>query len=73
MAKHLNQHDSVLGARLTGGGFGGAVMAWTQSNFREEEAKKIVRLHHDQFGEEIEYYKFLPSDGARKEDILNKA
>jgi len=73
LAKHLNQHDSVLGARLTGGGFGGAVMAWTQSNFREEEAKKIVRLYHDQFGEEIEYYKFLPSDGARKEDILNKA
>jgi len=48
-------------------------MSWTQSNLREEEAKKIVRLYHDQFGEEIEYYKFLPSDGARKEDILNKA
>ena len=73
LAKHLNQHDSVLGARLTGGGFGGAVMAWTQSNFREEEAKKIVRLYNDQFGEEIDYHKFLPSDGARKEDILNKA
>ena len=70
LAEHLNQHDAVLGARLTGGGFGGAVMAWTQSNFSKKDAKEIVSLYHQEFGQEIDYHNFLPSDGARKEDIL---
>ena len=70
LAEHLNQHDSVLGARLTGGGFGGAVMAWTQSNFNKKDAKEIVSLYHQEFGQEIDHHNFLPSDGASKEDIL---
>ena len=70
LAEHLNQHESVLGARLTGGGFGGAVMAWTQSNFSKKDAKEIVSLYSQEFGQEIDYHNFLPSDGARKENIL---
>ena len=70
LAEHLNQHDSVLGARLTGGGFGGAVMAWTQSNFSKKDANEIVGLYNQEFGQEIDYHNFLPSDGARKENIL---
>ena len=72
LADNLNVHPEVLGARLTGGGFGGAVMAWTRSSFDEEDANGIVVKYKEEFGNEINYHHFLPSDGARKEDLLKK-
>ena len=42
LAENLNNHSAVLGARLTGGGFGGAVMAWTRSSFDEKDAKALL-------------------------------
>ena len=72
LAENLNNHSAVLGARLTGGGFGGAVMAWTRSSFDEKDAKGIVNQYKQEFGHGIDYHHFLPSDGARKEDLLKK-
>lgn len=38
----LEKHPAVLGARLTGGGFGGAVLALTQDSFTEKDAQEIA-------------------------------
>lgn len=40
----LGKHPAVYGARLTGGGFGGAVMALTRDTFTAADAEKIARL-----------------------------
>ena len=72
LAENLNNHSAVLGARLTGGGFGGAVMAWTHSSFDEKDARGIINQYKQEFGHGIDYLHFLPSDGARKEDLLKK-
>ena len=73
LAEKLNQLPGVLGARLTGGGFGGAVMAWTRSTFNEKDANGISNKYKEEFDKDIEYHHFLPSDGARKEDLLRKS
>ncbi len=39
----LEKHPSVFGARLTGGGFGGAVMALTRDTFTEQDAQEIAQ------------------------------
>ena len=72
LAEKLNQLPGVLGARLTGGGFGGAVMAWSRSTFNEKDANGILNKYKEEFDKDIEYHHFLPSDGARKEDLLRK-
>jgi galactokinase len=38
----LATHPAVLGARLTGGGFGGAVMALARGTFNEADARQIA-------------------------------
>ncbi|HEY8993252.1 MAG TPA: galactokinase [Lacunisphaera sp.] len=38
----LEKHPAVLGARLTGGGFGGAVMALTRDTFTQSDAEAIA-------------------------------
>lgn len=72
LAENLNQLPGVLGARLTGGGFGGAVMAWTRSTFNEKDANRITSKYKEEFDKDIEHHHFLPSDGARKEELLKK-
>jgi galactokinase len=47
----------VLGARLTGAGFGGAVMAWTRDRFGQDEANSIRQAYREQFGSEIDALK----------------
>ena len=69
LADTLNQHPLVLGARLTGGGFGGAVMAWTSPAFNQSNASEITRLYEEQFGREAKWYRFQPSEGARPLDF----
>jgi len=72
LAENLNNYSAVLGARLTGGGFGGAVMAWTLSSFDQKDADSLVLKYKQEFGHEIDYHHFLSSDGARKEELLKK-
>jgi len=70
LADTLNQHPLVLGARLTGGGFGGAVMAWTSPDFNEANASEIARPYEEQFNRKAKWYRFQPSEGARPLDLL---
>ena len=71
LSEMLNRHPNVLGARLTGGGFGGAVMAWTQSKFLQDDAESIVQAYADKFNQTIDWHQFEPSDGAGKENLLD--
>ena len=72
LAEKLNKQKSVLGARLTGGGFGGAVMAWVRTNFTKTDAEKIQQLYYNRFKQRIDSFHFRASNGAREESLLNK-
>ena len=72
LAEKLNKQTSVLGARLTGGGFGGAVMAWVRTSFTKTDAEKIQQLYYNRFKQRIDSFHFRASNGAREESLLNK-
>ena len=68
----LRGHPSVLGARLTGGGFGGAVLAWTDHEFSQTEAKVTAIAFRRTFGCDPKIHRFEASQGARIIDPLEK-
>jgi galactokinase len=68
LVQSLIKHENVLGARLTGGGFGGAVLAWTTTEFQQTDADKIASSYESQFGRCPETHCFSPSRGAGIED-----
>jgi galactokinase len=54
----------VHGARLTGGGFGGAVMALTSPAFGKSQAKRIAAAYARRFGAEPDVLHAKTGDGA---------
>jgi galactokinase len=61
----LARHPEVYGARLSGGGFGGAVMALTGGRFDRASADAIAEGYRKQFGEPPDVLDMLTGDGAR--------
>ena len=55
---------SVYGARLTGGGFGGAVMALTSATFGEADAHAVAAAYQQKFGATPEILHAQTGDGA---------
>ena len=55
----------VFGARLTGGGFGGAVMALTDGEFAEKQAKAVAATYAKKYGSEPEILHCQTGEGAR--------
>lgn len=55
---------SVYGARLTGGGFGGAVMALTSAAFGEADAHAVAAAYQQKFGATPEILHAQTGDGA---------
>jgi len=64
LVTELGQFNEVYGARLTGGGFGGAVMAWTSSDFTQEDAQVVATRYHSRFGSSTRILHCLSGDGA---------
>jgi galactokinase len=60
----LETIEGVYGARLTGGGFGGAVMAFTNDAFGDPEAEAVRVSYRDKFGAEPNVYHLKTADGA---------
>jgi galactokinase len=60
----VESERGVHGARLTGGGFGGAVMALTSGEFGEEGAKRVAASYLDKFGLRLDVMHALTADGA---------
>ncbi len=54
----------VFGARLTGGGFGGAVMAMTDPDFSPDQAAAVVGTYARRFGSKPEVLPCQTGDGA---------
>lgn len=50
LAELLMQQPHMYGARLTGGGFGGAVMAFTSSEFGDEQAQTVASAYKAKCG-----------------------
>ena len=63
----LAAHPAVLGARLTGGGFGGAVMALTKDNFTTGDAEGIAAAYRAKQGRPPEVIHLRAADGAKIE------
>lgn len=55
---------TVYGARLTGGGFGGAVMALTSEQFGEAEARRVAEAYEKRFGARPDILHAQTGDGA---------
>lgn len=62
----LEKHPAVFGARLTGGGFGGAAMALTRDHFTETDAGQIGRRHAANHDRAPEMLHLQTADGARR-------
>lgn len=56
--------EGVYGARLTGGGFGGAVMALTGSGFGEVQAAKVAAAYKAKYGASPDVLHMRTGDGA---------
>jgi len=56
---------NVYGARLSGGGFGGAVMALTDELFSEEDAEKVAEFYEKKFGKKPAVFTCVAGDGAK--------
>lgn len=60
----LEKHPAVYGARLTGGGFGGAVMALTKDSFTQADADGIAQAYAKKHGRQPEMIHLQAADGA---------
>ena len=66
LVTQLSHQSGVLGARLTGGGFGGAVMALTREDFGSAHAEVIQRRFAEEFGGlPLQVFPAQTSAGAR--------
>jgi galactokinase len=65
LVDRLTAHPEVFGARLTGGGFGGAVVALTGDHFTADDAARIAADCTAARGGAPEVLHLLTADGAR--------
>ena len=56
--------DGVLGARMTGAGFGGCAVCLVQTNAVYQFSEKLREAYEQETGKQPDIYKFTPSDGA---------
>lgn len=61
----LEGEENVYGARLTGGGFGGAVMALTNSAFSDAQARLVADAYAKKYGAKPDVLHMRTGDGAQ--------
>jgi len=62
--------DGVLGARLTGGGFGGSALVLVKTEARERVVATLTASYWDRFRKKASFRSARASDGARAEPPL---
>lgn len=65
LVETLAGNEHVYGARLTGGGFGGAVLAFTGDGFSDDDAEAVCKAYGKQFDHQPEILHVQTGDGAR--------
>lgn len=66
LVDQLAATPAVFGARLTGGGFGGAVMALTSGTFNEAAAEKVAAAYAAKFGSRPDVLHLQTGEGAER-------
>jgi galactokinase len=66
LVEALTVTPHVLGARLTGGGFGGAVMAFTDDQFSSSQASRVADAYATRFGSRPDVLHCETGDGAER-------
>lgn len=65
LVDQLTAAPGVYGARLTGGGFGGAVLALTKADFSDATAQAVAHAYASKFGRAPEILPLQVADGAQ--------
>ena len=65
LADTIPSAEAVYGARMTGGGFGGCIVALVKSDTVEQVAHQMLDAYRDALGIETSYIVTRPGDGAR--------
>jgi galactokinase len=60
----LRKTRGVVGARLTGGGFGGAVMAWVSEEAGDAEVKQVQNAFHGRYGKVPAWQEVRSANGS---------
>ena len=66
MVELARNQDGVLGARMTGAGFGGCAIALVKKAKFENAKKEIAQKYKDKIGYEGDFYRATIGDGTRK-------
>lgn len=61
----LSKSDGVYGARLMGGGFGGAAIALVNADFSDAQAEAVSRAYEGRFGKRPSVFSCKTADGAK--------
>jgi len=64
LVESLAATPHVYGARLTGGGFGGAVMALTSTKFGAAQARRVASAYQERFGSKPDVLRARTANGA---------
>ena len=64
LVEELARQEHVIGARLTGGGFGGAVLALTTKAFDHAGADEVAAAYRERFGSDVTIEHCLTTEGA---------
>jgi len=60
LVEHICRCDGAYGARISGGGFGGSVVALVQADVTERIRQKVHKAYKDEFGLDSEIYMVKP-------------
>ena len=64
LVAELTRENAVLGARLTGGGFGGAVLALVTEAFTDAAAERVASAYAARFGARPDVLAVSTAEGA---------
>ncbi len=67
LVQKLKEQRGVLGARLSGAGWGGTVLAMVDSSFEDESADQVAASYEEVFEARSPWWRSEVSDGARIE------
>jgi galactokinase len=70
LADTIPSAAAVYGARMTGGGFGGCIVALVKSESVQQVAEEMIEAYRNALGIETDYLITRPGEGAR---VLYKA
>lgn len=65
LVDRFTEKTGVLGARLTGAGWGGAMIAWVDDRFADEDLVPIIDTYRERFDAEADARFVRPSQGAQ--------